>query len=248
MQQHIRIDKENIMNLTSVPQAIIPIQIGTVAEGFIGKNSAWKYQSVEYGVPWSKYPFDFSVFKQEGETSAPYKPGDIVRCRVERGKEKTSSNYDPKTSLLAYWVNVTSMGIEADIFPQDPQHVTRYLMSDITGEESVSASSAPRPPVVDDNFYNQVEEVEELFDELPAVERVFDPQVNWESIKDFEIDKQKIFIRQSALDKAVPLITNMMIGDPEPWSTEKTLNHVNMVIDELALMIWGQYVPKSEEE
>jgi len=83
---------------------------------------------------------------------------------------------------------------------------------------------------------------------LPVVERVFDPQVNWESIKDFEIDKQKIFIRQSALDKAVPLITNMMIGDPEPWSAEKTLNHVNMVIDELALMIWGQYVPKSEEE
>jgi len=39
-----------------------------------------------------------------------------------------------------------------------------------------------------------------------------------------------------------------MIGDPEPWSAEKTLNHVNMVIDELALMIWGQYVPKSEEE
>jgi len=236
------------MTLTSVPQAIVDIKIDTVAEGSIGNNPAWKYSSVEYGVPWSKYKFAFSVFKQEGETSPPYKPGDIARCRVERGKEKRDSNYDPKTSLLAYWVNVTSMGIEADTYPEDPQHVTRHLMSDITGTEPVSAPSAPRPPVVDDNFYNQVEEVEELFDELPVVERVFDPQVNWESIKDFEIDKQKIFIRQSALDKAVPLITNMMIGDPEPWSAEKTLNHVNMVIDELALMIWGQYVPKSEEE
>ena len=236
------------MTLTLSPEAIIDIKIGTVAEGFIGKNSAWKYQSVERGVPWTRYPWDFSVFKQEGETSPPYKPGDIVRCRVERGKEKTSSNYDPKTSLLAYWVNVTSMGIEADAYPEDPQHVTRYLMSDITGEESVSAPPAPRPPVVDDNVWNQDEEVEELFDELPAVERVFDPQVNWEAIKDFEIDRQKIYIRQSALDKAIPLVTTIMIGEPEPWSSAKTLNTVNKLVDELSLILWGQYVQKTEEE
>ena len=236
------------MTLTLSPQAIVDVKIGSVAEVIRGSSPAWKYTSAERGVPWSRYTWDFFEYKEEGETSPPYKPGDIVRCRVERGNEKSNSNYDPKTDLFAYWVDATAVGIEAELFPQDSRHVARHLMSDITGEESVSAPPAPRPPVVDDNFYNQDEEVEELFDELPDVERVFDPQVNWEAIKDFEIDRQKIYIRQSALDKAIPLVTTIMIGEPEPWSSAKTLNTVNKLVDELSLILWGQYVQKTEEE
>lgn len=235
-------------------QAVVDVTIESCAEGFMDRNQkfpAWILKSTEGGAPWTKWKQDIKAPREADEKVPPYSPGDTVRCRVERGRENPNSKYDANESLYAYYVDVTAVGVQSPLVPEDPRELSNYLMADILGTGPVAPppmeSAPPLPPFPDDIAFPEFEDDQPTLED-PPIERIFDPQVNWESIKDFKLDEQKIWIRQSALDKAVPLITNMMIGDPELWSPEKTLNRVNTVVNELALMVWGQYKPKAEPE
>ena len=232
-------------------------RITAVGTSYMG--DAWECQIPAKGICTAPvYPFTFKIPRTDG-IECPVKVG-TTKLLLELGSKKKDSKRD---DLFGYWINVIDYNVQGSVTATDFDRASSLLMDQIPAPEPVPAqtpqSNTPTRQGdddwthIEDNDPNGVVEVNQpdgmgIDLQMNIPESVneyingFDVFPDPNGFADFDINKQKIFVLQTAIDKAKDYLIHLEGMEIDTnWDDETRQQELIRWTEFFAKLIWGQH-------
>jgi hypothetical protein len=234
-------------------------RITAISTHYMG--DAWECQIPAKGICTSPaFPFTFKIRRTDG-IECPVKVG-TTKLLLELGQKKKDSKRD---DLFGYWINVIDYNVQGSVTATDFDRASSLLMDQIPAPEPVSQPAPQQTsqdvysPELDEwqhienNDPNGVVEVNQpdgmgIDMKLNIPESVdeyingFDVFPDPRGFADFDINKQKIYVMQTAIDKAKDYIVHLEGMDISiTWDDDTRQQELARWTEIFAKLIWGQH-------
>ena len=240
-------------------EAIVETRVSNIAVGDVRwGNPVYIYKIPEKAAPWTGYAAEFEWKRNPEDLNVATAPllsqveaQQPIRVKIQVGNKKAKSRY---TNMHGYYIDVIDIGVQEPCTPKDwrdPDKLSEFLLKDKDGISPAGAGQitilpSDVPIDISTPFPNGVPE-DPFFDEV-VIDVPWTNKPDAKLLTPFELMTKQIYVRQTAIDKAIQATRDFMVADPNPWTADVYCGMVNKFTDKFADVIWGEYRAEKDSE